>query len=299
MERTNGKNNFKHVSVMTDEVLWAFSQLPKNSTIVDGTLGRGGHSKLLLDSGFKIIGIDRDMEAIREASENLKDYKNLKISHGNFANIKDILKTFSIEKVEGILLDLGVSTYQLENSARGFGFEGELDMRMDQNQKLTAKKVVNEYPEEEIFEILKDYGEKAYPERIAQKIEESRKNITINRGEELIKIIDNALPEGYKKTRKHHWATPTFRALRIEVNKDFENLKRILTVFPDVLNKEGIFCVITFHTKEESIVRKYLRPLKQQKVIRLETKKGIEASKKEISENPKAKRAKLWIARKK
>ncbi len=299
MKKEENTKEFCHISVMPEEVLDFFSELNKGSTIVDGTLGKGGHSKALLDSGFKVIGVDRDKEAIKEVTEKLKGYSDIKIIHGNFADIKEILREHNIEEVDGILLDLGVSTYQLRNQERGFGFEGKLDMRMNQEQELTASEVINNYSEEKLSEILKKHGEKAFPQEISKAIIEKRKTHKITDSHDLLEIIKNALPEKYKKTRKHHWATPTFRALRIEVNKDFENLEKFLEEFKDILSKGGILCIITFHTKEESIVRKHLRYLKGQKIIRLETKKGIEPSKKEISKNPKAKRAKLWVARRK
>lgn len=272
---------FKHISVMPEEVVKNFSKLKKNALIVDGTFGKGGHSKLLIEKGFRITGIDRDEDAVKNAF--------MPVIKGNFADMKDILK----EKADGILLDLGVSTHQLESRERGFGFEGKLDMRMDQRQELTAEQIVNEYPEEKLKEILENNGEKVYAKEIAESIVRNRK---ITTGEQLVKIIEEALPEQYRKTRKHHWATPTFRALRIEVNNDFGNLKQFMNTFTECLNKGGILEIITFHTMEERIVKQKLRELKQKKIIKLITKKPITATKQEISANKKAKRAKLWVA---
>jgi 16S rRNA (cytosine1402-N4)-methyltransferase len=204
-----------------------------------------------------------------------------------------------IKKVSGILLDLGVSTYQLETPERGFGFLGELDMRMDQTQKLTAKEILNTYSEERLAEVLYKYGERVNARKIARKITQYREKNEISTAGQLVKLIKDSLDERYRKSRKHHWATPTFRALRIEVNKDFENLENFLETFPEILNEKGILSIITFHTLEDSIVRKKLRELKQRKTIKLITKKPILASQKEISKNPKSKRAKLWIAERK
>jgi 16S rRNA (cytosine1402-N4)-methyltransferase len=287
---------FKHIPILSSEVLKNFKGLEKKGTIVDGTLGKGGHSKLLLENGFEVIGIDRDKEAIEEAKRNLGDFDKLKIIQGNFSHIKEILSKQDLKKVAGILLDLGVSTHQLEKERRGFGFIGELDMRMDQNQKLTAKEVVNKYPEKELAEILFRNGERVNSRKIAREIVEYRKKSKIKTGEQLLKLVKYSLNEKYRKSRKHHWATPTFRALRIEVNKDYENLENFLEVFSDCLKPEGILQIITFHSLEESIVRKKLRELKQKKILKLITKRPTEATQREITKNPKSKRAKLWVA---
>ena len=291
--------SFKHISIMPEEVLESFRELKKGSVILDGTLGKGGHSKLLLDKGFKVIGVDRDKEAFTEAKNNLSKFENIQFVNDNFANIKNILKKLNVEKVDGMLVDLGISTHQLESKGRGFGFEGELDMRMNQDQDLTAEDVVNKYPLEKLKKILQKYGEKVYYKQIAEAIVDQREDGEINTAEELVEIIKQCLPEGYRRTRKHHWATPTFRALRIEVNKDIENIESFLDVFHNYLNRGGILSVITFHSLEERAVKLRLQLLKGRKVIKLLTKKGMPASIKEISVNSKAKRAKLWIAMKK
>lgn len=290
---------FRHIPVLTGEILESFGGLEKSATIVDGTLGKGGHSKILLENGFQIIGIDRDKEAISEAKKNLKGLGDIKFIHGNFSELGQILQKMDIREVDGILLDLGVSTHQLEKDGRGFGFTGRLDMRMNREEELTAKKVVNEYPEEKLAVVLYEYGERVHARQIARTIVRYRKKREIETCGQLLKLIKYSMPEGYRKTRKHHWATPTFRALRIEVNKDYEHLEKFLEIFPGFLKKGGILSVITFHSLEESIVRKRLRLLKQKEVIKLITKRGIKATKKETSVNPKAKHAKLWVAEKK
>lgn len=287
---------FKHIPVLSKEVLKNFKNLEKGEIIVDGTLGKGGHSKLLLEKGFEVIGIDRDKEAIEEAKKNLENFDKIKIMADNFLHIKEILLKLGIKKVGGILLDLGVSTHQLEKAGRGFGFVGLLDMRMDQNQKLMAKDIVNKYSEKKLADILYKNGERVNAKKIARKIVEYRKKIKIKTSEQLLKLIKESMDEKYRKSRKHHWATPTFRALRIEVNKDYENLNKFLDIFSDCLKQKGILQIITFHSMEENIVRKKLRELKQNKIIKLITKKPFEATKKEIAKNPKARRAKLWVA---
>lgn len=290
---------FKHIPVLPEEVLENFGNLEKGEIIVDGTLGKGGHSKILLENGFNVIGIDRDKEAIEEVKQNLKDFDKIKIVHDNFSNIKEVLSKLEVKKVGGILLDLGVSTHQLEKEGRGFGFVGELDMRMNQDQKLTAKEVVNEYPEKKLAQILYKNGERVNARKIARKIVEYRKKNKIETGGQLLKLVKYSMDERYRKSRKHHWATPTFRALRIEVNKDFENIENFLGAFNDCLKQKGILQIITFHSIEESVVRKKLRELKQKKKIKLITKRPFEATQKEITKNPKSKRAKLWVAEKK
>ena len=287
---------FEHIPVLPQEVLDNFGTLQKGSLIMDGTLGKGGHSKLLLENGFHVVGVDRDKDAIKEATENLKKFENVRIVHNNFSKIKQIRKDLGIQKFDGILLDTGVSTYQLQDSKRGFGFDGDLDMRMNQEQKLTAKDIVNNYPEKKLANILFVNGERVNARNIAKKIVEYRKDHKIETGGQLLKLVKYSMDERYRKTRKHHWATPTFRALRIEVNKDYENIEYFFKDFTSCLRKGGILEIITFHSIEEKIVKNKLKELKQKNKIKLITKKPILGTRKEISKNPKTKRAKLWVA---
>lgn len=294
-------NEFKHIPVLPFEVLDSFRNLERGSLIVDGTLGKGGHSKLLLENGFRVIGVDRDKEAIEAAKENIGNIgngENFRTYHGNFAELRKILNNLDVKEADGILLDLGVSTYQLEDEKRGFGFVGKLDMRMDQTQELTAEKVVNEYPERKLAGVLYKYGERVNAKSIARRIANYRKDNRIETGGQLLKLIQYSMSEGYRNSRKHHWATPTFRALRIEVNKDFENLEMFLNLFPTCLSKNGILSVITFHSMEEAIVRKKFEALSKNKAFDFIVK-GVGATKKEETENPKSKRAKLWAVRRK
>lgn len=281
---------------MPQEVIDSFSSLKPQSTIIDGTLGKGGHSKLLIEKGFKIIGIDRDKEAIEEAQRNLKG--EITFVNDNFANIDKILAKLETKQVSGILLDLGVSTYQLENKERGFGFSGKLDMRMS-SEGQTAADIVNSYSQEKLEKTFKIGGEKVYFKEIAENIIKQREKKKIEIGEELLEIITQSMPEQYRRTRKHHFASPTFRALRIEVNKDLENLSLFLDKFQSCLEKDGILSIITFHTIEERIVKNKFQELKGKKLVKILTKHGMPASKQEINKNPKAIHAKLWILRKK
>jgi 16S rRNA (cytosine1402-N4)-methyltransferase len=288
---------FTHIPVLPQEVLDNFNSLKKDSLIIDGTLGKGGHSKLLLEKGFQVIGIDRDLDAFNEACENLKEFNNFQGIKGNFSEIRGILDKLKIKKVNGILLDTGISTYQLENSSRGFGFDGNLDMRMDQEQELTAKKIINEYPEKQLAYILYKYGEKVNSKEIARKIVEYRKKKKIETGGELLKLIKYSMDERYRASRKHHWATPTFRALRIEVNQDYEHLEKFFSLIKNCVESGGIIEIITFHSIEEEIVKKRFKDLEKKGVIKILTKKPIEGSLKEIAKNPKTKRAKLWVGK--
>ncbi len=285
---------FTHIPIMPNEVLDAFSRLEKGSLIVDGTIGKGGHSILLLEKGFKVIGIDRDEEAVKEASANLAAF-DTKVVHGNFSEMRQILDRLGVEKADGILLDLGVSTYQLESKERGFGFEGNLDMRMDKNNELTAEKIVNEYSFEKLASVLFRYGERVHARQIAESIVKYRQKQRITTGGQLLKLVKYSMPQSYRESRRHHWATPTFRALRMEVNRDFEHIEKFFRNFLSCLRKGGVLCVITFHSLEEDYVRKQFSALVKGSVME-PIVRGLEAGKEETAKNPKAKRAKLWAA---
>jgi len=286
----------EHKPVLVNEILEIFKRLDKG-IIVDCTLGLGGHSKELAKN-FKIIGVDRDEKAIEKAGENLKEYKNIIYVHDNFVHLRKILDKLKIKEADGILLDLGVSSYQLEDEKRGFGFSGKLDMREDSSQDLTAEKIVNEYSEEELARILYEYGEKVFARAIARNIVEAREKVRIEKAEQLLGIIKSGMPPRYRFSRKGHWATPSFRALRIEVNKDIENLKIFLGSFLNCLRKEGIIAVISFHSIEDRIIKNKFKELAKEKKIELLMKKPVVAGEEEIKTNRKAKRAKLRAAKK-
>lgn len=204
-----------------------------------------------------LIGIDRDEEALNAAKEKLKDFQNIKYVHGNHDEIKNILSDMEIEKVDGILLDLGVSSYQLDNRERGFSYMSEesiLDMRMDKTASLSAKTVVNKYKEEELERIIRDYGEERFAKRIARNICEARKQKEINTTGELVEIIKKSIPEKFSKDG--HPAKRTFQAIRIEVNNEIEPLYQTIKNSIEVLNKNGRLCVITFHSLEDRAVKK-------------------------------------------
>ena len=218
--------------------------------------GGAGHSyeivKRLSENG-KLIGIDRDQEALKAAKEKLKDFSNVIYVHDNHDNIKEILEKLNIEKVDGILLDLGVSSYQLDERNRGFSYlgENELDMRMDKTQKLTAKEIVNTYSEEELANIIYEYGEERFSRRIAKNICEYRKTKEIETTKQLVEIIEKSIP----KSKDGHPAKRTFQAIRIEVNNEIKPLFDTVKNSIDCLNDKGRLCIITFHSLEDRAVK--------------------------------------------
>ena len=218
--------------------------------------GGAGHSYEIvkrLSGNGKLIGIDRDEEALKAAKEKLKGFSNVIYVHDNHDNIKEILEKLNIEKVDGILLDLGVSSYQLDERNRGFSYlgENELDMRMDKTQKLTAKEIVNTYSEEELANIIYEYGEERFSRKIAKNICEYRKQKEIETTKQLVEIIEKSIP----KSKDGHPAKRTFQAIRIEVNNEIKPLFNTVKNSIDCLNDKGRLCIITFHSLEDRAVK--------------------------------------------
>lgn len=248
---------FKHKPVLLEETINGLN-IKENGIYVDGTLGGAGHSKKILEKlsiQGKLIGIDRDEEALKAARENLKEYKNVEYIHGNHDEIEEILENIGIEKVDGILLDLGVSSYQLDEKERGFSYLGnnELDMRMDKTQQLTAKEVVNSYSEEELANIIYEYGEERFSRQIAKNICEDRKQKEIQTTQELVEIIEKSIPAFAKKDG--HPAKRTFQAIRIEVNDEIRPLYETVKKCIKHLKSKGRLCIITFHSLEDRAVK--------------------------------------------
>lgn len=247
-----------HKSVLLDESL-EYLNLKEESIIVDCTLGYGGHSSHILEKikrGF-LFAFDQDLQAIQYSKERLKKINsNYEIIYSNFTNLKEELNKRNITKVDGILYDLGVSSPQLDEIDRGFSFHGDaiLDMRMDQNNKKTAKDVVNNYSLEELTTIFFNYGEEKYARKIASNIVKYRENNPINTTLELVEIIKNSVPEKYK--REKHPARKVFQAIRIEVNDELNVFEKSLYQALDLLKINGRICVITFHSLEDSICKK-------------------------------------------
>ena len=303
---------FKHNPVMLNECIEGLAIKPEG-IYVDGTLGGAGHSKEILkklSSKGKLIGIDRDEEALKAAKTNLSEFQNVIYVHDNHDNIKNVLEKLQIEKVDGILLDLGVSSYQLDERNRGFSYlgENELDMRMDRSQELTAKEVVNNYSEEKLANIIYEYGEEKFSRQIAKNICIKRKEKMIETTKELVDIIEKSIPKS--KQKDGHPAKRTFQAIRIEVNNEIKPLYQTVKDCIDCLKPTGRLCIITFHSLEDRAVKNaYIEATGRctcpkdlpycvcgaKALGKIITKKPIIASQKEQEENSRSKSAKLRI----
>lgn len=303
---------FKHEPVLLNECIEALNIKPEG-IYVDGTLGGAGHSleivKKLSKEGL-LIGIDRDTEALKAAKEKLKNYTNVKYVHDNHDNIKQILEELQVNGVDGILLDLGVSSYQLDEKNRGFSYiaDATLDMRMDKEQKLTAKDVVNTYSEEKLANIIWEYGEEKFSRQIAKNICKSRQQKSIETTGELVQIIKKSIP--LSKQKDGHPAKRTFQAIRIEVNNEIEPLYNTILDCINCLNKNGRLAVLTFHSLEDRAVKKAFNEAEGKctcpsdlpycvcgaKLLgKIINKKPIEATKEETERNSRSKSAKLRI----
>ena len=304
--------NFEHKPVLLNECIKGLNINP-NGIYVDGTLGGAGHSieivKRLSNKGL-LVGIDRDEEALKASKERLSKYQNVIYVHDNHDNIKKILQELKIDKVDGILLDLGVSSYQLDERNRGFSYlgENELDMRMDKNQDLTAKVVVNEYTEKELANIIYEYGEERFSRQIAKNICQYRKQKTINTTKELVEIIEKSIPKS--KQNDGHPAKRTFQAIRIEVNNELKPLYKTVMDSIECLKSRGRLCIITFHSLEDRAVKNAYIDAKgkctcpsdlpycvcgAKSLGKIITKKPIIANEQEQEENSRSKSAKLRI----
>lgn len=305
---------FEHTPVLLNEVIEGLN-IREDGIYVDGTLGGAGHSIEIvkrLKSG-KLIGIDQDINAINKAREVLKDYMDKVILiHDNYGNIQRIFKDLSIEKVDGILLDIGVSSHQLDEDERGFSYnkDAHLDMRMDTTNDFTAWHVVNKYSKEDLERIIRLYGEEKWAKRIAEFIVESRKEKPIDTTLQLVEIIKRAIPHKARAVG-HHPAKKTFQAIRIEVNNELSILEESIPVMVKHLNKGGRLCIITFHSLEDRIVKKAFVELNRdcicppgspictcnkEKEIEIITKKPIVPNEEEVERNPRSRSAKLRIA---
>ena len=250
---------FKHKSVLLYETVDQLNIKP-DGIYVDGTLGGGGHSyeiaSRLSDKG-RLIGIDQDEDAIKAASERLKPFmERVTIVRNNYCNMDKVLDELSIDKVDGIMLDLGVSSYQLDTAERGFTYnvDAKLDMRMDQRQEVTARDIVNDYSEYDLYRIIRDYGEDRFAKNIAKHIVAARQKKPIETTFELNEIIKAAIPMKVRATGGHP-SKRTYQAIRIELNRELEVLENSIDMMIDRLNKGGRLCIITFHSLEDRIVK--------------------------------------------
>ena len=304
--------NFDHKPDLLQECIEGL-QIKPDGIYIDGTMGGAGHSIEIvkrLSSEGKLIGIDRDEEALKASKERLAEYKNVTYIHDNHDNIKEILQKLEINQVDGILLDLGVSSYQLDERNRGFSYlgENELDMRMDKSQELTAKKVVNDYSEKELANIIYEYGEERFSRQIAKNICNYRKEKTIHTTKELVDIIEKSIPKS--KQTDGHPAKRTFQAIRIEVNNEIKPLYQTVKDCIDCLKPQGRLCIITFHSLEDRAVKNAYIEAKgkctcpsdlpycvcgAKTLGKIITKKPMIATKEEQEENSRSKSAKLRI----
>ncbi|MCD7736049.1 MAG: 16S rRNA (cytosine(1402)-N(4))-methyltransferase RsmH [Lachnospiraceae bacterium] len=305
---------FKHKSVLLFESIEELRIKP-DGIYVDGTLGGGGHSleicKRLTDGG-RLIGFDQDADAIEAATRRLDEFKDrVTIIRSNYCYMKDELRKLGVSSVDGVILDLGVSSYQLDTADRGFTYreDAPLDMRMDQRQTLTAKAVVNEYSEMELYRVIRDYGEERFAKNIARHIVNARNEKELETTGELIHVIKAAIPMKVRAVGGHP-AKKTFQAIRIEVNRELEVLEDSLEDMVDLLSDGGRICVITFHSLEDRIVKNKFRYLerpctcprefpvcvcgKKPKGIVI-TRKPILPSEEELERNSRAKSAKLRV----
>ena len=308
---------FRHVPVLLDECLEGLSIKP-DGIYVDGTLGGGGHASAVcerLSGSGTLIGIDRDRDARDAAGKRLENYPCRKIFvNRNYSDIKEILKDNGIDSIDGALLDLGVSSFQLDNAERGFSYmnDAPLDMRMNRDDSLTAKDVVNGYSRADLTRIISAYGEERWASRIASFIEEARKEKPIETTGELTEIIKAAIPASARRTGPHP-AKRTFQAIRIEVNEELTRLEKALEDFCDVLSPGGRLCVISFHSLEDRIVKDVMARRADPctcppdipvcvcgKVadIKKITRKPVVPSVEEQEDNPRARSAKLRICEK-
>lgn len=305
---------FNHVSILLDQVIDGLNIKP-TGTYVDGTLGGAGHASHVcakLQAGGHFVGIDQDADAIAASSLRLKPYGDIvQIVRSNYADMVNVLHDLGIEKVDGILLDLGVSSFQLDTRERGFSYrmDAPLDMRMDDRQEITAATVVNEYSERELFHIIRDYGEDRFAQNIAKHIVAARQQGPIMTTAALAEIVDASIPMKMKKQGGHP-AKRTFQAIRIEVNQELSVLEQNIQDMIDLLNPGGRFCIITFHSLEDRIVKKAFRTAQDPCVCppdfpvcvcgrtskgKVITRKPILPDAEEMETNPRSRSAKLRI----
>ena len=307
---------FNHISVLLNECLEGLN-IKENGIYVDGTLGGAGHSSEILkrlSNEGRLIGIDQDTDALKAAKERLKNYSNVTFVHSNFSSIENVLNNLNIDCVDGILMDLGVSSYQLDEGERGFSYmkDAPLDMRMNRDNDFSAYNVINEYSEEDLYRIIRDYGEEKFARRIASFIVENRQEKNIETTLELVEIIKSAIPAKARREGPHP-AKRTFQAIRIEVNSELSILNKTIEDGVGKLNKGGRMAIITFHSLEDRIVKNKFRDLAvscrcpkefpvcvcgEKAKVKVISRKAIEPTKEEVDINPRSRSAKLRIIEK-
>ena len=307
---------FNHISVLLNECLEGLN-IKENGIYVDGTLGGAGHSSEILkrlSNEGRLIGIDQDTDALKAAKERLKNYSNVTFVHSNFSSIENVLNNLNIDGVDGILMDLGVSSYQLDEGERGFSYmkDAPLDMRMNRDNDFSAYNVINEYSEEDLYRIIRDYGEEKFARRIASFIVENRQEKNIETTLELVEIIKSAIPAKARREGPHP-AKRTFQSIRIEVNSELSILNKTIEDGVGKLNKGGRMAIITFHSLEDRIVKNKFRDLAvscrcpkefpvcvcgEKAKVKVISRKAIEPTKEEVDINPRSRSAKLRVIEK-
>ena len=309
---------FEHKSVLLMETVDSLNVKP-DGIYVDGTLGGGGHayevSRRLGENG-RLIGIDQDADAIAAATERLLPFKDkVTIVRSNYKNIREVLFNLGIEKVDGIYLDLGVSSYQLDTADRGFSYreDAPLDMRMDQRNDKTAADIVNGYSEMELYKIIRDYGEEKWAARIAQMICEHRAKKPMETTFDLVHAVDAAIPKAVRRKDDGHPARRTFQAIRIAVNDELDPLDKAICDFVDCLKPGGRMLVITFHSLEDRLVKRCFQRLQnpctcppkapictcgKKPVVKILAHGAVAPTEEEVARNPRARSAKLRVAQK-
>ncbi|MFH1045420.1 MAG: 16S rRNA (cytosine(1402)-N(4))-methyltransferase RsmH [Candidatus Omnitrophota bacterium] len=289
--------NLQHIPVMREEVL-KFLNLSPGCTVVDGTVGLGGHAQVILDAigpQGRFVGLDFDHDALAMAQDRLKNYTNCTLVHANFRNLDTALAQLHLHGVDGILLDLGISSLQLEKPSRGFSikYDSPLDMRMNQNEQLSAFDLVNFLPQENLSDILRKYGQERWHNRIARAIVRERSKSTITSTGQLAQLVMRVVPYRYSKI---HPATRTFQALRIAVNDELEALREALKKCLELIKPGGRICIIAFHSLEDGLVKHQFRSFASEGRIKIITKKPITPTEEEVRLNPRARSAKLRAA---
>lgn len=309
---------FQHIPVLLEEVLGLLAPGP-GMLIVDGTAGGGGHSKAILQKilpGGRLIALDQDLEAVAAARNNLLPLgeNNFQVVHSNFVELKSVLQQLDLSDVDGILLDLGVSSYQLDQAERGFSYQQDapLDMRMNREQSGSAYELVNQASAAELSRIIWEYGEERWAKRIAEFISKERETSPIRTTGHLVEVIKKAIPSGARQDGPHP-AKRTFQALRIAVNRELEILEKSLREGVEVLKPDGVLAVITFHSLEDRIVKQVFQTLAKgcscpanlpqcicgkKPLVKVLTSKPIQPGERELSLNPRSRSAKLRGVRK-
>ncbi|MBO7662521.1 MAG: 16S rRNA (cytosine(1402)-N(4))-methyltransferase RsmH [Clostridia bacterium] len=309
--------NFQHEPVMLKEVLQWMSVRP-DGVYCDGTLGGGGHSGAMLEQSggtAALFGIDRDETAIRSATERLSRYPGFHAIRGNFHDGKQLLAEAGVNRLDGVLLDLGVSSPQLDTPERGFSYHADapLDMRMDQSSGITAAEYLNTAEEQELARVIRDWGEEKWAARIARIICEERERKPLATTLDLVQAVDAAIPKAVRRKQEGHPARRTFQAIRIAVNDELAPLEKAVRDFTDLLNPGGRICVITFHSLEDRIIKRCFKSLEnpcicppkapvctcgRKPVVRVLGGGAVAPTEEEIARNPRARSAKLRIAEK-